>query len=102
MSGRILSVDDLKRGNRYDFRYNNENCTACKLDIVTPGNLIFSQPHYSDDEDESGIEWELVVPMAEANNINFYVTADGDTDVESPFASQVSQGGRLKTKKSKK
>ena len=117
MSNRIL-VDDLRSGKKYDFRYNNENCTACRLDIVTPDNLTFAQPLHSDDEDEQGIEWELVIPMADAHNIRFYVTADGDTDVESQGTqgslqnsqgssdgsqwSQGSQGGKKKTRKTKK
>ena len=101
MSNTVLGVDDLRSGKRYDFRYNNENCTGCTLDVISPNELAFSQPHYSDIEDEQGIEWDLRIPMDEAQNIDFYVTADGDTDVESQY-SQYSQGGKRKTKKSKK
>jgi len=99
MSNTVLGVDDLRSGKRYDFRYNNENCTGCTLEVVSPNELAFAQP--GNTEDDEGVTWDLRIPMDEAQNIDFYVTADGDTDVESQY-SQYSQGGKRKTKKSKK
>ena len=106
MAGRYtnLTLQQLQRGNRYDFvmpdRTVHNNYTFIDTDNT---HAIFSEPNTNAmHEDEEDIEWDFSIPLDVAETLRYDVASETETDKES----QMSQGGRrrktMKRKRNKK